>query len=144
MCGQEVLSSFFVYLFVALLGLHCCAQAFSGCGEGGYSLVAVQRLPIVVACSVVAPRLWVLGSAVVVRGLSCCVAFGIFPGQGLNLCGLLWQTGSYLLCHQGSPKELFWWSTMSEEGQLLLKSLTYVLILSNFFSSTEYKVETFL
>ena len=33
MCGQEVLSSFFVYLFVALLGLHCCAQAFSGCGE---------------------------------------------------------------------------------------------------------------
>ena len=37
MCGQEVLSSFFVVvcLFLALLGLHCCAQAFSGCGEPG-------------------------------------------------------------------------------------------------------------
>ena len=37
MCGQEVLSSFFVvvYLFLAMLGLHCCAQAFSACGEPG-------------------------------------------------------------------------------------------------------------
>ena len=26
-----------MYLFLAALGLRCCAQAFSSCGEGGYS-----------------------------------------------------------------------------------------------------------
>ena len=73
MCGQEVLSSFFVvvYLFLAMLGLHCCAQAFSACGEPvhrlsllvvsrGYSLVAMLRLLIVVASCVVEHGLQVL------------------------------------------------------------------------------------
>ena len=32
------------YLFLVELGLHCCAQAFSSCGEAGYSLVAVCGL----------------------------------------------------------------------------------------------------
>ena len=55
MCGQEVLNSFVVvvYLFLAMLGLHCCAQAFSGLVSGGCSLVAVHRLLIVVASFVV-------------------------------------------------------------------------------------------
>ena len=29
---------------MAGLGLRCCPQAFSGCGEGGYTLVAVHGL----------------------------------------------------------------------------------------------------
>ena len=40
---------YFIYLFLAVLGLHCCAQAFSSCGEWGLLLVAVHGLLIVVA-----------------------------------------------------------------------------------------------
>ena len=45
---------------------------------------------VVVACGliVVIPRLYRTGSVVVVRGLSCSVACGIFLDQGLNLCCL--------------------------------------------------------
>ena len=38
-----------MYLFLAALGLHCCARAFSSCGEQGLLFVAVHRLLIVVA-----------------------------------------------------------------------------------------------
>ena len=48
-----------------------------------------------------------MGSAVVVRGLSCPVAHGIFPDQGLNPCPLPWQVDSQLLDHQGSPPNFF-------------------------------------
>ena len=34
---------------MAALGLHCCAQAFSSCGERGPLFVAVRRLLIAVA-----------------------------------------------------------------------------------------------
>ena len=34
----------FIYLFLAALGLRCCAQAFSICSERGYSLVEGCRL----------------------------------------------------------------------------------------------------
>ena len=37
------------YLFLAVLGLCCCARAFSSCGEQGLLFVAVHRLLIVVA-----------------------------------------------------------------------------------------------
>ena len=43
------------------------------------------------------------GSGVVAHGLSCSVARGIFPDQGLNHCLLHWQVHSLLLSHQGSP-----------------------------------------
>ena len=36
----------FIYLFLAALGLRCCARAFSGCGERGLLLVAVCGLLI--------------------------------------------------------------------------------------------------
>ena len=39
----------FIYLFLAALGLRCCAQAFSSCGEWGLLFVAVHGLLIVVA-----------------------------------------------------------------------------------------------
>jgi len=40
---------------------------------------------------------------VVVHRLSCSVASGIFPDQGLNPCPLRWQADSYPPHHQGSP-----------------------------------------
>ena len=39
----------YIYLFLAALGLHCCARAFSSCGERGLLLVAVRGLLIAVA-----------------------------------------------------------------------------------------------
>ena len=36
-----------MYLFLAALGLRCCAQAFSSCGEQGLLFVAVRGLLIV-------------------------------------------------------------------------------------------------
>ena len=44
----------FIYLFIlAVLGLRCCARAFSSCGGWGLLLVVVHRLLIVVASAVV-------------------------------------------------------------------------------------------
>ena len=43
------------------------------------------------------------GSVVVVHGLSCSAACGIFPDQGSNPCPLHWQADSQPLRHQGSP-----------------------------------------
>ena len=37
------------YLFLAILGLCCCAQAFPGCGEWGLLLLAVPGLLIAMA-----------------------------------------------------------------------------------------------
>ena len=39
----------FIYLFLAVLGLHCCMQVFSSCNEQGLLFVAVRRFLIVVA-----------------------------------------------------------------------------------------------
>ena len=42
-----------IYLFLAALGLCCCAWAFSSCGEWGLLFVAVRGLLIAVAFLVV-------------------------------------------------------------------------------------------
>ena len=39
----------FIYLFLAALGLHCCARAFSSCGEWGLLFVAMSGLLLAVA-----------------------------------------------------------------------------------------------
>ena len=49
------------------------------------------------------------GSIVVLHGLSCAKACGIFPEQGSNLYLLHWQVDSSLLSHQGSPCPFFNW-----------------------------------
>ena len=41
-------------------------------------------------------------SGVVAHGLSCSVAYGIFPDQGSNPCPLHWEVDSLPLDHQGS------------------------------------------
>ena len=40
---------YFIYLFLAALGLRCCAWAFSSCGERGLLFVAVRGLLTAVA-----------------------------------------------------------------------------------------------
>ena len=40
---------YFIYLFLAALGLRCCLQAFSNCSEWGLLFVAVLRLLLAVA-----------------------------------------------------------------------------------------------
>ena len=39
----------FIYLFLAVLGLRCCARSFSSCGKRGLLFVAVCGLLIAVA-----------------------------------------------------------------------------------------------
>ena len=46
----------FIYLFLAALGLRCCAQVFSSCGERGLLFVAVRGLLIAVASLVALER----------------------------------------------------------------------------------------
>ena len=43
----------FIYLFLAALGLRCCTQAFSSCGERGLLFVVVCGLLIAVASLIV-------------------------------------------------------------------------------------------
>ena len=43
----------FIYLFMAVLGLHFCARAFSSCGKRGPLFIAVCR-PLTIAASLVA------------------------------------------------------------------------------------------
>ena len=43
---------YFMLLFLATLGLHCCARAFSSCGERGLLFVAVRWLLIAVVSPV--------------------------------------------------------------------------------------------
>ena len=52
------LINLFIYLFLSALGLHCCAQAFSSCGEQGLLFVAVAQ-------------------ASHCRGFSCCRAWAL-------------------------------------------------------------------
>ena len=50
-------------------------------------------------------RLQKVGSVGVVHGLSCRLACGIVPGQGLNLWPLHWQADYSPVDPQGSPDE---------------------------------------
>ena len=58
-----------LFLFLAALGLRCCVQAFSSCGERGLLFVEVRRLLIAVASCCRARALGTGASVVVVRRL---------------------------------------------------------------------------
>ena len=118
----------FIYLFLAALGLRCCARAFSSCSEWELLFLAVCELLNVVASPVAehglqahglqqlqhpgsiveACGLQSAGSVVVAHGLSCSTARGIFPDQGSNPRPLHWQADSQPLRHQGSLINRFW------------------------------------
>ena len=105
------------FIYLAVLGLCCCTGFSLVVASGGFSLVEVHRLLVVVTSPVAehrlqgiqvsvaaAPELYSTGSVVVVHRFSCPAACGIFPDQGSNLYLLRWQADSLPLSHQGSPK----------------------------------------
>ena len=47
--------SFFFFFLVGALGLHCCVQAFSSCGEWGLLFVVMHR-PLIMVISFIADR----------------------------------------------------------------------------------------
>ena len=72
-----------IYLFLVVLGPCCFAQAFSSCGEWGYS--SLWRTGFLLW------RLLLLrstGPVAVAHRLSCSMACRIFPDQGSNSCTL--------------------------------------------------------
>ena len=64
----------------------CYAWAFSSCGP--------HESPCGGFYSCIRRALWARASVVVAPGLSCSVAEGLFPDQGLNPCSLQWQADS--------------------------------------------------
>ena len=95
------------YLFMTVLGLHCCTWAFSSWSEQGLLFIAVASLGAQTlgtqALVVAAPKPWSTGSIVSMHRLSCSVARGIFLDQGSNPCPLPWQADCSPLSHHGSP-----------------------------------------
>ena len=89
--------------------LHCGARASHG---GGFSCCRARalgaRASVAVARGLSSCGLQALErrSVIVVHGLSCSAACGIFPDQGSNPGPLHWQADSQPLCHQGSPDPL--------------------------------------
>ena len=79
------LINLFIYLFLAALGLRCCAWAFSSCSKRGLLFVAVHGLLIVVASHCGAWALGTRASVVVAHGLSTCGSRAV--EHGLSSCG---------------------------------------------------------
>ena len=113
-----IFKHFLKCIYLAALGLCCCVGVFCSCSEQDYSWLphmgfSLQRLlllwstgPGTQASVVAAHGLQSSGSVVVTHSLSCSMAHGIFPDQGLNPCPLHWQVASYPPYHQGSPSFL--------------------------------------
>ena len=115
-CIVSVLHSF-IYLFLAVLGLCCCSQAFSSCCEWGLLLSS---------CGVQAPGAWAqkLQHMVLVAP----EAGGIFPDQGSNPCTLHWQVNSKPLDHRDAQYFiLFYWQIAFHCEDVLLR-LGYLFI----------------
>ena len=67
---------------MAVLALHCCMWAFSGCGERGLLFAAVRRFLLEVASLVGEHRLWGARPLVVVaHGLSSCSSGALDTGH---------------------------------------------------------------
>ena len=94
---------YFIYLFLAVLGLHFCARAFSSCGEWGPLFIAVRGPLSIAACLVVEHRLQT-------RRLSSCgsqaqLPHGMWdlPRPGLEPVSPALAGRFSTTAHQGSP-----------------------------------------
>ena len=86
----------FISLFLAVLGLCCCVQAFSHWGEWGLlSGCGMWSSPCGGFSCCKAENSRGVGSIVVAHQLSCPVARGSSLGEQSNLCSLHWQVNSY-------------------------------------------------
>ena len=101
-----------IYLFLAVLGLHCCVGVSPVAVSGDYSLGVVGGRLVAVASLVVehkfkaqrSQQLQHMGSVIPARGLSCSEACGIFRHHGSNLHLPHWQVDSSPLSCQVSPQ----------------------------------------
>ena len=98
-----------------MLGLRFCARAFSSCGKRGpLSSSRCAGLSLSRPLLLRSTGSSCAGSVVVAHGPSCSAACGIFPDQGSNPCALHWQADSQPLRHQGSPRCIFFLTTLLE------------------------------
>ena len=106
----------YLFLFLVVLSLCCCTQAFSSCGKWGLLCVVVRGLLIVVASLAEEHRLWALGpqelrhagSVVVAQGLA--ALWHVEPSQTRDQTCVPWHRGqadSYPLHHQRNPQNYF-------------------------------------
>ena len=70
---------------MAVLGLRCCEQAFSSCGEQGLLFIAVRGLLIMVVSRCGTRALGARASVVVAHGLSSCGSQAV--EHRLSSCG---------------------------------------------------------
>ena len=96
-------ASFFLYSFLAVLGLHFCAGLPLVAASGGHSSSRCAGLSLSRPLMLRSTGSRRAGSVVVAHGPSWSVACGILPDQGSNPCPLHWQADSQPLRHQGSP-----------------------------------------
>ena len=83
------LNLFFIYLFLAVLGLRFCARAFSlVVASGGHSSSRCAGLSLSRPLLLRSTGSRGAGSVIVAHGPSCFAACGIFPDQGTNPCPL--------------------------------------------------------
>ena len=84
--GDDLVFIFYLFIYLAALGLRCCARAFSSCNEWGLLFVVVCGLLTAVAslCSgAQAPG--TRAAVVVARGLSSCGLWAL--EHRLSSCG---------------------------------------------------------
>ena len=103
---------FYIYLFLAVLGLHCHVRAFSTCGERGLLLIAVHGLLSAehraIGCRgfssfcACAPSLWHAGSKAQAQGRSCPTAWDP-PWPGTKPVSYALQDGLPITGPPGNP-----------------------------------------
>ena len=95
MCGLALVAVSGGYSLVVVRGLIAVASLV----EPGLEASGLQSLQHV-GSVVTAPGLQSTGLVILVNGVSCPQACGIFPDKGSNLCVLHWQEDSLPLSHQ--------------------------------------------
>ena len=81
-------------------------RLFSRFGGWGYYLVVVLGLLVAMVSLVAASRLWSIGLIIVVQGLSCSEACGIFPEPGIEPVYLALAGGFFTTEPPRKPKKL--------------------------------------
>ena len=138
----------FISLFLAVLGLCCCVQAFSHWGEWGLlSRCGMWASPCGGFSCCKAKNSSGVGSIVVAHRLSCPVARGIFPGWTIKLVFPA-LAGEFLpLDHQGNPSLLLLWKSFlfSENnywGCLSTLNLMCHILLEGFLGGAQFSSVT--
>ena len=132
---QRVLLVNIIYLFLAVLGLHCWVQAVFQLQRARATLQQCAGL----SCRELAQQLRCTDSVVAEQGFKCSVACGVFPDQGSNPCLLHWQADSLPLSPQGSLMRSFIITLFYRAFSSLFLLFTFFLTVSPFGSLNTQK-----